>query len=490
MPYTLENLPDNVKKLSDKQRRQWMQVWNSAYARCTSDGKSKDTCESSAFAQANGVVLGGKSSNAASFAASVATFELAAAATPLFDDGEIVYRPGKLFEAGDYPDKSYAMTAEEIAAAVEAFADPLPLDLEHVPTPLDGKLGQLISVEARGSELHGIVALPKWLDSALEERKVSATWDRGTKTLAGLALVRNPRVSDAALMAAFAVDETLHGGAAALQALTDFVASFRHDTPEGQQLMQEIHNTTARGGATCKATNAAKMASTHEASTIQQIHDLTTDHGAACSSKRSGQSWPYMFSRREGTKMPSAWDWLKTKLEGEPAPGETATTAGMSTALLDVRESAEFKAMQQRQAALEAENARIRAERINDQAAAFADQQIREHRAFPAEREAILSDYVQRATDDALHGTVTFGEGDAKKTTSRVELLRATFAARLPHKLTAEQMKDPSVAALMNQETTESADKPKPADAERVRTLAEMTTLGRTHFAAKQNGHN
>jgi hypothetical protein len=63
------------------------------------------------------------------------------------------------------------------------------------------------SVQANddGGELHGTVALPKWLDDTIgaAERKVSATWDRATKRLTGLALVLNPRVSDAALFASF-----------------------------------------------------------------------------------------------------------------------------------------------------------------------------------------------------------------------------------------------------------------------------------------------
>src|SRR5437868_5512906 len=124
MPYkSVDELPDNIQKLSAKKQRQWMSIWNSAYSRCTSGGKDAKACESSAFAQANGVVLSGKSSNSATFAGGLATFELEKATTPLFDDGEMVYRGGKLFVAGEYPDKAYAMTAEEIAEAAEAFSE-------------------------------------------------------------------------------------------------------------------------------------------------------------------------------------------------------------------------------------------------------------------------------------------------------------------------------------------------------------------------------
>jgi len=55
MPYSsVDELPDTVQKLPDKRKRQWMSVWNSAYARCKDEGK-KD-CETFAFRNAWGVV--------------------------------------------------------------------------------------------------------------------------------------------------------------------------------------------------------------------------------------------------------------------------------------------------------------------------------------------------------------------------------------------------------------------------------------------------
>lgn len=63
MPYSGagdDSLPAYVKKLSAKDKRQWVAVFNSAYEKCTGEGGDGKTCESSAFAQANGVVKGGK----------------------------------------------------------------------------------------------------------------------------------------------------------------------------------------------------------------------------------------------------------------------------------------------------------------------------------------------------------------------------------------------------------------------------------------------
>jgi hypothetical protein len=119
----------------------------------------------------------------------------------------VLYPNSKLFEAGDYPDKRFAMTPEDLWAAVEQFDAPVPVDLEHTPTVLDGALGEVrdLRLSPDGTELFGAVAIPAWLDGLLgpEDRKVSCEWDREARALRRLALVKSPRITDAALMAAF-----------------------------------------------------------------------------------------------------------------------------------------------------------------------------------------------------------------------------------------------------------------------------------------------
>lgn len=57
MPFSsTSELPSHVKKLPAKKQRQWMAVFNSAFSKAIKDGRSKKDAESSAFAQANGVV--------------------------------------------------------------------------------------------------------------------------------------------------------------------------------------------------------------------------------------------------------------------------------------------------------------------------------------------------------------------------------------------------------------------------------------------------
>lgn len=175
-----------------------------------------------------------------------AAYSLVGAAT-FSEGGEVVLRKGKLFEAGEYPDKSFSLSEAELADAVANFT-PVNVDLDHFPhmgiqTVLDNKLGQLQAVEvgADGKTLFGTVALPKWLDNVLTdaERKVSCTWDRATKRLAGLALTLTPRVTDAALMSAYA----------------QFAGS-RHSEADRRDL-QAIHDLVVGQGAECKAAMSA-----------------------------------------------------------------------------------------------------------------------------------------------------------------------------------------------------------------------------------------
>jgi hypothetical protein len=129
------------------------------------------------------------------------------------DDGYIT-RFGKIFELGDYPDKGLSMSAEDLKHAVEVF-QPVPIDYQHVPGPLDGKLGQWVEAKLSddGRSVLGFVKIPTWLDKLLEDtgRKVSAAIDTTVKEFRALALVNNPRISDAALMAAFAEAEAEDG---------------------------------------------------------------------------------------------------------------------------------------------------------------------------------------------------------------------------------------------------------------------------------------
>lgn len=159
------------------------------------------------------------------------TFALA----PSDADG-LVIRRRKVFEAGDFPDKDFSLSPEEALAAAATFS-PVDLDLQHVPSVLDGKLGKLLSLIPvdGGRELWGDVGIPQWLDQVLQNTPVelSAAWDRATKRLMRLALVVRARIPDAVLMSAFAQFEG------------------RRNSGSDQQTIQQIHDLTTGLGAMC-----------------------------------------------------------------------------------------------------------------------------------------------------------------------------------------------------------------------------------------------
>ncbi len=137
--------------------------------------------------------------------ADMAAFAAQLDAAPMGEGEATVLRTGPIFECGTYPDKDFTLTEAEADAAIAAFT-PQDADYEHVPGPFDGQLGQLLTVWRDGPTLHGTAAVPRWADALLTQagHKLSLAWDRTTKQIVGWAWVTEPRVSHAALAAAFA----------------------------------------------------------------------------------------------------------------------------------------------------------------------------------------------------------------------------------------------------------------------------------------------
>lgn len=247
-------------------------------------------------------------------------------------DSDIVLRRGMIFRAGEYPDKSFSLTPKELKRVVKEFEGPIKIDSEHERSIFDGKLGHLVSVEASkdGSVMQGLVAIPRWLDPILMEAggKVSAAFDRVSKKLVGLALTINPRVSDAALMAAFSVDTAVHGDASvqeviemadksdkkiakkAAKAAAESAMAESHDDDEddndadmsADEAVEDTEEFSAEenddqeesdeddssdnfvgyDGQIPNAVGSAKLSVSNGRSMMQAIHDVTASRGAVC----------------------------------------------------------------------------------------------------------------------------------------------------------------------------------------------------------------
>jgi hypothetical protein len=116
---------------------------------------------------------------------------------------------GLIFRLGDYPDRQFSINEAEADAACAAFV-PCDADLEHFSvkgtrTVLDRKLGRLLRIWRNGQELWGEASVPRWLDTILAptERSISLAFHPETKQVLSWGWVRQPQISDAALMAAF-----------------------------------------------------------------------------------------------------------------------------------------------------------------------------------------------------------------------------------------------------------------------------------------------
>jgi len=371
------------------------------------------------------------------------------------EDGEersdTVVRRGKIFEAGDYPDKQFACSVEDLFIAASNFS-PVDNDLEHMPTILSGKLGRLtsVSVSEDGGSLMGEVELPRWLHEAIGDApiKTSLSWDKETMGIVGNALVIEPRVPDAALLSAFsAAGGDLTG--------CDAPASTDHN----HEIVIPALNMTFQ-----KASGPQ----------IQTGMALTTTTGNSIVS------------------IPLTIPALLTGTDQRPA---TATPPGTPVTVPDraeedtvsFAESEEYKAMQAQIAAqtaqltaLTAENTargereRARdAEVIRERAGMWADQEIAAFRALPAERGDLVAAYVDAATDDAAAPrTVQFSVAGESKEGTRTDALRARHAARVPHSLTQEQLRDGTIMMAQRPEATTA---PVKMNADRKKYLMELT---------------
>jgi hypothetical protein len=448
---------------------------------------------------------------------SVAVFDLESGGR--YVDGEwAIYPQALLFEAGEYEDKDFAMTPEELWAAVEQF-EPVDGNVEHTDF-LKGRACRVRSIkldEQDSTRLRGEVALPLWLDEQLSERerRLSCEWDRETKTLAGLGLVVHPRIPEASLMAAYAA-----------------FARPQHKTLTGQRHLQLLHDMSVERGAVCAPGDAAKMAafaSKGESRAIQEVHDLTSKHGAQCETMNAdGPSFPPLLYKKEKRRMPdlkAVFHGLFSALEEseqppptpDPAPQPTpaptptpqpqpqpvpqplfnvsggaatppvasALTIGNVTTTPDPRIAELERQIAERDATI----AKEMEQRIQREAALFAEEMVRAQKAAPSESEKLTSAFAQAMRDDQRHEAVTFGEGEQKVTTSRVQQLRDVYEARPAGVLTQQLLPDgqngQQLAATFNQQTTPRVGPDgKPVEGElspeRRRKLLEASSLGRT----------
>jgi hypothetical protein len=371
-------------------------------------------------------------------------------ANPTVQDlGDHVIRTGKYFECGDYPDKRFSLSEDE-ADAVISLLEPIPINLEHVPTVLDGKLGKVTRLWRDGVNILFEAIIPKWLHdiTGTKPLKVSAEWDLETKSPLGMGIVLNPRIEDAALMAAF------KSGA-----------------------MQSFHDSAVYKGAECSGKSmfqSVDFLTVDELKAIQHIHDHAAKNGASCDLYASRNA---MYSRnagdsgkeKKGMEITTTWEKVKKSLFGdkEPGDGDTIKLTDDGTGKVD---SAVFAAAKAENDALKAEIATMKAS---------------------AETPNPLAEF----------GKATF---EALKTEAK-QLAIAAFgdAQGLVHGVTIDKLEDPAIVKSMRdsfqkvvevefgtgmRRQTQPDGSGDPSDADKKVALMAMTDLGKRTLAANGKG--
>lgn len=109
-------------------------------------------------------------------------------------------RKAKLFEIGEYTDKSITVRHEDLARLAQNFSYPVPVLIEHTETPL--RLGYLTEVMAAGKELFGTLSLTEEADKLLEAsgaKSLSLSVSPDLKEIYEVSIVANPRIESARL---------------------------------------------------------------------------------------------------------------------------------------------------------------------------------------------------------------------------------------------------------------------------------------------------
>jgi hypothetical protein len=400
------------------------------------------------------------------------------------DEGRFVLKDAPVvFRAGPYdfpPEKGgpFEMTPEDIRQALEDFPpDGVEITNEHNSRCIfQGKLGRFLMPRPSPdyATFGGKVKLARPVLDLLGTGpiKLSANWDRATKRLKDVSLVANPRITDAALFAAFAKDAE-EGG------------TEKYATPHGRASMQAMHDLAARSGALCKSpagvppgasdrsaaakpreAGMAAFTSGHERDALQAIHDTAAGMGASCAV----------------AKLPKRAQALEAMMsEYVPTPVASPREQELERQLTESRErEAKFN---ERLAAVEKANQEAQfsaaVARLEAEAVAFVNANTK--RLYgKRDRDAVAAMYV--AAGRASIGTtaeVQFSDEKGGRTKgSLLDAFRASILARPEHGLDTEQVPGP-LTVLFGGETKDPED----AETERLRKAMEER-------AAAQNARN
>lgn len=403
-------------------------------------------------------------------------------------EGEYIVRRGKVFHAGNFPQRNFSATPDDLKRALAAFK-PVPNRVSHLsgpdrhPTIFDGDCGELRALELAedGETLLGEVSIPKWLDDYQTQRRpgkpfsVSLEFNRDTKLVTGNTIVPDPVIEDSDLIAAFAAFSGKRHSAQD-QAM---IEGGHHMAERLRQVFVGLGAHPAEGSAQEEATETPAQEAAEDAAGFSKGD---TDMAQEPKTQTRMEKFMAWLSGEEGAIAPSFETHTAPATARQTLPGATAETSDLARRE-EQKDDPKIVALQQ-------EIDRLRQRDIARDADVFADTEVAAHRAMPGERPALVAAFSQAAKDDLAHpATVNFSTSDGEATGSRVDALRATTALRIPHRLTqelVENMEDHEKVVLFSQLTTPREGAEKAPSEERLAQLRAASSLGRATEAAKK----
>lgn len=312
-------------------------------------------------------------------------------------EGDSVIRTGKYFECGteftDMKGVSFSVSEAEADALLPKFSGGK-LNLEHTPTILSGKLGEVRKLWRDGKDIMAEYVIPKWLHdvTAGEPIKISSEWNRKTKEPFGGAMVLKPAVQDAVMMAAFSQFEP---------------AEF------SRSMLQDHHDMAVRHGAECNGkamfSESAEFMTPQQLKHVQHIHDYVKKAMPNCCDAYASRQSMYSYysenkaqahsrAGQEKQKM-SLWDRIaafrragvpeddiRVEVGGEPV--QFAPAVLQPAIKPDATETAEFKAISAEFDKAKAELAEARKAAQEAQFAQFSQSAKNFGKYLPAAEEA------------------------------------------------------------------------------------------------------
>ena len=319
-----------------------------------------------------------------------------------FGDDEMVERKARIFRFGHYPAKGWGITREEfVAANGETGTIPIGFDpkglghFENEFNALDGETGTA-TFSVVGDEVHTTNRMPSWLDRVREKLglKISSVIGRSDGVLRKIDLVDRPHIRDAVF---FADDDAV--------VLFDDVESVEFCDASAIDAWQQVHEIASHHHESLCSPHVKFARGSGPDRHVRMIHDMAVRNRAYCPG-----------SSHHGDVLMADEEVQEVEVV------ETEGDVAFSEADMSPRERAMWRRLQ----SLEARD-------VDREAVAFADGVIRGERprATPAQRQGLIEGYKRCAADDARLGdAVTFTDGEAEATGSRVDAFKAEVRSR------------------------------------------------------------